>query len=136
MSRNIQVVNKYGKMWARNTANISRIPLSKELGGIGIYILYDGSMPVYIGKGKISERIKSARTSKRRGQFWDRFSWYGLANPKTMHDIEVLALKMFPRYLRSLTNQDGNFFKAEKERDDKRHKIADVISRKARKRKR
>jgi hypothetical protein len=74
MERSIQVVNRYGKMWARNNVNIGRIPHSKEPGGVGSYILYDGSMPVYIGKGNISARINAARGSKRRGQFWDRFS--------------------------------------------------------------
>jgi hypothetical protein len=136
MGRNIQVVNRYGTMWARNTINIGRIPLSKEFGGVGVYILYDGSMPVYMGKGNISARIKSARGSRKRGQFWDRFSWYGLANPKTMHDIEVLILKMFPKYLRSLTNQDGHFFDADKEREHNKDKTADVITRKSRRRKR
>jgi hypothetical protein len=55
----MQIVTKYGTMWARNTEN-----------------MFDDSMPLYVGKGNIKHRITGARRSKRRGQLWDRFSWY------------------------------------------------------------
>jgi hypothetical protein len=109
----VQIVTAYGTMWARNTKNIRRIPRSGS-GGIGIYILFDGSMPVYVGKGNIRHRITDARRSKRRGQLWDRFSWYALRDPKMMHDIEVLILRMLPRYLRALTRQEGDFLEAKR----------------------
>jgi hypothetical protein len=48
------------------------------------------------------------------GQLWDRFSWYALKDPKMMHDIEVLVLRMLPRYLRALTRQEGHFLKAKR----------------------
>jgi hypothetical protein len=108
-------------MWARNTKNIGRIPGSKQ-GGQGVYILFDGSMPLYVGKGNIRHRITDARRSKRRGQLWDRFSWYALADPKMMHDVEVLLLRILPPYLRALTRQEGHFLKA------KRIQQADKIS--------
>ena len=122
----MQVVREYGTMWARNTKNIGRIPGSSK-GGQGVYILFDGSMPVYVGKGNIRQRVRKARSSKRRGQMWDRFSWYVLSDPKMMHDIEVLVLRMLPRYLRALTKNDGNFEKAKgtKQVD----KIAEYITR-------
>jgi hypothetical protein len=45
-------------MWARNSENIELIPGSKSpKGGQGIYILYDGSLPVYVGKGYVKDRI-------------------------------------------------------------------------------
>jgi hypothetical protein len=113
-------------MWARNTENIRNIP-GHLTGGVGVYILFDGSMPVYVGKGKIRYRITDARRSKRRGQLWDRFSWYAVADPKMMHDIEVLVLRMLPRYLRALTRQEGHFLRAKrvKEKNEK----ADAITR-------
>jgi hypothetical protein len=52
----------------------------------------DGSMPLYVGKGNIKHRITDARRSKRRGQLWDRFSWYAVADPKMMHDLRILPL--------------------------------------------
>jgi hypothetical protein len=73
----MQIVTAYGAMWARNTKNIRRIPASGS-GGKGVYILFDGSMPVYVGNGNIRHGITDARRSKRRGQLWDRFSWYVL----------------------------------------------------------
>jgi len=49
-----QVVVEYGTMWARNDANIRLVPEES----VGVYILFDGSMPVYVGKGNILERIE------------------------------------------------------------------------------
>ena len=111
--RNVQIVTAYGTMWARNTKNIQRIPKSSK-GGKGVYILFDGSMPVYAGKGNIRTRITKARHSKRRGQLWDRFSWYAISDPKMVHDIEVLILRILPPYLRALTLQGGHFSSAER----------------------
>jgi hypothetical protein len=106
--KNKQIVLKYGTMWPRNDANISLIPE----GIVGVYILFDGSMPVYVGKGNILDRIERARRSEKRRELWDRFSWYALRDARTMHDIEVLVLRMLPRHLRVLTRNDGKFVKA------------------------
>jgi len=121
----MQIVKAYGTMWARNTENIRHIPKRT----VGVYILYDGSMPVYAGKGNILGRITKARHSKRRGQLWDRFSWYALKDQKMMHDIEVLVLRMLPPYLRALTRQDGHFMKAERFEQKDKEKV-DYITRK------
>jgi hypothetical protein len=48
----VQIVTEYGTMWARNPENIAKIP-SNGNGGRGVYILFDGSMPMYVGKGNI-----------------------------------------------------------------------------------
>ena len=109
----MQVITAYGTKWPRNAENIRRIPGPKD-GGVGVYILFDGSMPVYVGKGNIRWRITDARRSRRRGQLWDRFSWYAVKDPRMMHDLEVLVLRMLPRYLRALTRQEGHFLKAKK----------------------
>lgn len=71
-------------MWARNTDNFKWI-WKHTRGWQGVYILYDGSMPVYVGKGNIRRRIHQARRSKKRGQLWDHFSWYVLDDTKMMH---------------------------------------------------
>lgn len=121
------IVSAYGTMWARNAGNIRAIPHTAT----GVYILFDGSMPVYVGKGNIQERIIRARHSTRRGQLWDHFSWYALGDPRAMHDIEVLILRMLPRYLRALTRQDGHFLKAKRHQQDKKNRISDYITRKS-----
>lgn len=127
----MRVVSKFGEMWARNPGNIGHIPRSKEDGGKGVYVLYDGSMPVYVGKGNLHSRIYGARVSRRRGQLWDHFSWYALADRKMMHDIEALVLRMLPPYLRSLTRQKGNLEKALKIKQPKSNSVAEFISRRS-----
>ncbi len=56
------LISARGEMWARNDDTLKAIPGSKE-GGKGIYVLYDGSTPVYVGKGNIRRRIGNARRS-------------------------------------------------------------------------
>ncbi len=102
-----------GEMWPRNDDAVNAVPASK-VGGKGIYILYDGSIPVYVGKGNIRRRIRNARRSKRRGQSWNHFSWYKIPNPKHQHDIEALLLRMLPPYLRILNRQRAKFLNAKK----------------------
>jgi len=126
----MQIVTQYGTMWARNAENIANIPKSSN-GGLGVYILFDGSMPMYVGKGKIKRRISGATKSKRRGQLWDHFSWYAIKSPKMMHDIEVLMLRILPPNLRSLTRQGGDFKDAKPIHQDRKNKKADPITRKA-----
>jgi hypothetical protein len=126
----MQIVTQYGTMWARNAENIAKIPRSSE-GGLGVYILFDGSMPMYVGKGKIKGRIIRATKSKSRGQLWDHFSWYAIKNPRMMHDIEVLMLRILPPNLRSLTRQGGNFEGGRPIHQDKKNMKADPITRKA-----
>ena len=128
----MRLVRKFGEMWARNLENINLIP-RPEQGGTGVYILYDGSMPVYVGRGHIKHRIDGARRSKVRGQFWDHFSWYIIKNEEITHDTEALILRMLPPCLRSLTKQSGHFVGAHREREAKRD--AEFISRKAPKKK-
>jgi hypothetical protein len=122
---NKQIVVKYGTMWPRNDAQISRVPK----GSVGVYILFDGSMPVYVGKGNIPNRIKRARRSKKRKELWDRFSWYAFKEPRMVHDIEVLVLRMLPRHLRVLTSNEGNFIDAKRVTPAK-DMNADLITRK------
>jgi hypothetical protein len=128
--KGVQIVTQYGTMWARNAENIAKIPGSKN-GGLGVYILFDGSMPMYVGKGKIKRRIIGASTSKRRGQLWDHFSWYAIKKPTMMHDIEVLMLRILPPTLRSLTRQGGNFKRAKPIRQDRQNRKPEPITRKA-----
>ena len=128
-TKSIPIVSVRGKMWARNPENIKAIPSSREPGGVGVYILLDGSMPVYVGQGNIQERIKKHQT-KTWGQLWDRFSWFGLHNPAMMDDVEALMLKMLPPLLRSRNKRGGGFVKSVSKREE--NNIADYITRKIR----
>ncbi len=118
------LISKFGEMWARNTDNIEAIPGSKE-GGQGVYVLYDGSMPVYVGKGNIRQRVTRARESERRGQLWDHFSWYVLHDAALMNELEALLLRMLPFQLRVLNRQLAKFPDAQEsqERDNRAEPI-------------
>ncbi len=122
------LIARFGEMWPRNPENIELIPGSKA-GGQGVYILYDGSIPVYIGMGNIRQRVRKARLSKRRGQMWDHFTWYIPSNPTLTRDIEALLLRMLPFYLRILNRQRGKFEGAKKDNSAKKHPIPEVINR-------
>lgn len=124
----MRVVRQYGTMWARNDANINKIPSSTK-GGKGVYVLFDGSMPMYVGKGNIRSRIKRASASPTRKNLWDHFSWYSIKNPSMMHDIEALMLRILPPNLRALTRQGGNFRDAKPLTEDDKQAV--WISRKA-----
>ncbi len=45
-----------------------------------------------------------------------------------MHDVEALVLRMFPRYLRALTKNDGKFVKARRVEQKEKEKV-DYITR-------
>ena len=128
----MSLIRSYGEMWARNARNIESIPGSRD-GGQGIYILYDGSTPVYVGKGNIRRRVKKARSSNRRGQLWDHFSWYVLRDKRLIHDAEALLLRLLPPFLRFLNQQEGHFKGGKKVKQSNNGKTADYITRKVRK---
>ena len=102
------LVKRFGEMWARNAENINDVPGSSK-GGQGVYILYDGSTPVYVGKGNIRQRLRGADKSNRRGNSWNHFSWYVIKDKSLIHDVEVLLIRILPLYLRYLTRQTGHF---------------------------
>ena len=76
---------------------------SSRKGGRSVYVLFDGSMPMYVGKGNIRSRIKLANVSKSRRNLWDHFSWYAIKNAAMTHDIEALMLRILPPNLRFLS---------------------------------
>jgi hypothetical protein len=104
----MELIKQFGELWARNTENIEDVPGSSA-GGQGVYILYDGSTPVYVGKGNIRQRLRKADKSGRRGNSWNHFSWYIIKDKELIHDTEVLLIRILPLYLRYLTRQRGHF---------------------------
>jgi hypothetical protein len=104
----MELIKEFGELWARNPVNIEDVPGSSD-GGQGVYILYDGSTPVYVGKGNIRQRLRKADKSGRRGKSWNHFSWYIIKDKSLIHDTEVLLIRILPLYLRYLTRQRGHF---------------------------
>lgn len=114
------LIQHRGEMWPRNPTNIGRVLGSKD-GGQGIYILFDGSTPVYVGRGNIRQRLREACKSRRRGNCWDHFSWYVVRDPDHEQELEALLLRMLPPHLRMLNRQRGKLRGAERHKfhDDK-----------------
>ena len=80
------LIKQFGLHWPRNPENLEEI---EDLAGhkSGIYVLYHGAMPVYIGRGAISARLLShAKEGSKKEQFWDRFSWFVIGNAKRERD--------------------------------------------------
>ena len=100
----MHLIEQYGLMWARNQQNVKSIPRGGKLGR-GVYVLYDGSLPMYVGRGKIRERIEKAWRSKRRGKKWDHFSWFAVTKPELEAELEALLICMLPYYLRLLNRR-------------------------------
>jgi hypothetical protein len=104
------IVKLYGKLWTRVPANLKKLR-SKELKKLtGVYVLYNGTMPVYIGRGKICQQIQDHARNKKKSQFWEHFSWYEIDGEALGREIESLLLRILPFYVRSLNKKGGDFF--------------------------
>lgn len=113
------LVTKYGTLWARNEANIKGLHDVTKDSPNGVYVLRDGSMPVYVGHGNLWHRIMSHTKSKTKRNSWDHFSWYVIPDPILEHECEALVIRMLPFYLRTFNRQKSDFLvgKREKESD-------------------
>jgi hypothetical protein len=101
------LIKQFGLHWPRNMENLEEI---EDVAGhkSGVYVLYHGAMPVYIGRGAISARLRShGKEGSRKEQFWDRFSWFVVNNAKQERELESLLLEALPFYVRSLNKQTG-----------------------------
>jgi hypothetical protein len=123
------LIATHGPLWARNAANLKELRAIERRSGklYGVYVLCDGSMPVYIGRGRIRTRLRGHRRSKSRGQFWDHFSWFAVSDRRFEADLEALLLRMLPSYLRILNKQRTKFATHNPVVD--KNPVADVIKR-------
>jgi hypothetical protein len=104
------IVGRYGKLWTRVPGNLKKLA-SKELRDVaGVYALYNGTMPVYIGRGKISQQIHRHDHNRKKNQFWEHFSWYEINGKGQDKEIESLLLRLLPFYVRSLNRKGGDSF--------------------------
>jgi hypothetical protein len=105
------LIKQFGLHWPRNQENLDELD---DLAGhkSGIYVLYHGAMPVYIGRGAISARLRShGKEGSRKEQFWDRFSWFVIGKTASERELESLLLEALPFYVRSLNKQGGKLAK-------------------------
>lgn len=105
------LIKQFGLHWPRNQENLDEL---EDLAGhkSGIYVLYHGAMPVYIGRGAISARLRShGQEGSKKEQFWDRFSWFVIGKTASERELESLLLEALPFYVRSLNKQGGKLLK-------------------------
>jgi hypothetical protein len=119
------LVSSYGRMWARNSKNFTKLGKQGDLRGV--YVLYDGSMPVYVGRGIILTQLRGHRASKRRRRFWDYFSWYEIPDEVLRKDTEALLIKMLPYYLRLLNKKNEGFVGPKKSQKQSKSKIPEAV---------
>lgn len=106
----IGIVAQYGKWWTRVPENLKQLA-SKELRDVtGVYALYNGTMPVYIGRGNICNQIHRHNRNRKKNQFWEHFSWYEIIGKGRDKEIESLLLRILPFYVRSLNRKSGDSF--------------------------
>jgi hypothetical protein len=120
----MSLVRKYGTFWARNKDNMKEYRSFVRSKESGIYILYSGSAPVYIGKGHIKSRVTKRDRGGSKSPYWDHFSWFVVDSKEVEHELEALLLKALPFYLRSLNRQTAHFIKhgtKAKERNPQTH---------------
>lgn len=65
------------KLWGQETAGADLVNFADQA---GVYILYNGEKPIYVGQasGKRLGRRLDEHTRDRHKTRWDRFSWFGL----------------------------------------------------------
>jgi len=105
------LIKQFGLHWPRNQENLDEL---EDLAGhkTGIYVLYRGAMPLYIGRGAISMRLRShGKEGSKKDQFWDRFSWFVIGKTASEREFESLLLEALPFYVRSLNKQGGKLLK-------------------------
>ena len=108
------IVGKYGKLWSRVPANLKKLASKRLRNVTGVYVLYNGTMPVYIGKGKFSQQIRRHYRNNRKRPFWEHFSWCEIKDKKLEKEIESLFLRLLPFYVRSLNRMGGKFASGKK----------------------
>lgn len=91
------IVTKYGPFWARNEKNFAKLRTEAE-GLKGMYILYCGWFPVYVGLGKLIRRLSKHKNSKSKA--WDRFTWIAIEDYSHARELEAIFLRSLPFYLR------------------------------------
>jgi hypothetical protein len=105
------LIKQFGLHWPRNPENLDEL---EDLAGhkSGIYVLYHGAMPVYIGRGAISARLRShGKEGSKKEQLWDRFSWFVIGKTASERELESLLLEALPFYVRSLNKHGGKLLK-------------------------
>jgi hypothetical protein len=119
------LIKKLGVQWPRNDDNLN--DLEDAIGHrSGVYLLYHGAMPVYIGRGILLKRIRSHDGQRsRKTKYWDRFSWFVVDSNTKEKELESLLLQCLPFYIRVLNKQTAKFPQKLRVRHEN-HEVPDI----------
>ncbi len=96
--RKLSVKNKLVKKWIeRISYDKYSIALGRKQRGNGIYILYKGDKPYYVGlsTSSLRGRIRRHATKDRHKGKWNNFSFYQILKTKYIKDVESLLLRYY-----------------------------------------
>lgn len=96
-----EVVKAAAQMWPRVVFDFDGWPTVKEcLREPGVYVLFRGDEPYYVGKtkNKLFRRIQAhaTRTRDRYYHFWNYFSAFVVPNPKHRDEVEGVLIASMP----------------------------------------
>ncbi len=98
MIRKTSTKNKLVKKWdERRSYNEYPDALGRKQRGKGIYILYKGKKPYYVGlsTSSLRGRIRRHATKDRHKGKWDNFSFYQILKTRYIKDVESLLLRYY-----------------------------------------
>jgi hypothetical protein len=100
MPKSKKIADEFLRMWPRDLFHIrgQQEALEKTLGRPGVYILYRGSTPYYVGKAvNLYSRLHDhSNIDSRYGNFWDMFSAFMVASDDARNDLEGILIAAMP----------------------------------------
>ena len=97
------LIVKFGPFWSKNEENFRKLRVEAE-GFSGVYLLYCGWFPIYVGCGELLTRISGHKGSK--SKIANRFAWFAVAEKRHCRELEAIFLRSLPYFLR-LNNKQG-----------------------------
>jgi hypothetical protein len=94
------ISDRYVRLWPRDLLHIEdqQSALKDKLTWPGIYILYRGSVPYYVGKAhNVYRRLcDHSNIDTRYGNLWDMFSAFAVSDPDARNDVEAILIQAMP----------------------------------------
>jgi hypothetical protein len=132
----MSLIGLYGLSWPRNETNLEELKRIVK-GKKGIYVLANGAMPLYVGKGDIVSRVVSHGAERAwKSKYWNYFSWFVVPKAERGNELENLLLSVLPFFVRSLNRQTGSLGRKNRRKPPDKNPITVKLPKLARGRKR
>jgi hypothetical protein len=132
----VSLIKLYGLSWPRNEKNLEHLKRIIK-GKKGIYVLANGAMPLYVGKGNIAKRVGDHGSERAwKSRYWNYFSWFVVRKVEQGNELESLLLSVLPFFVRSLNRQTGSLGRKNRRKPPDKNPITVKLPKLARGRKR